>query len=140
MKRDFENYQVALKLLLRKGNKTLFLKDTYNQGWDLPGGRIDNVEDKTPLEQILIRELNEEIGDGVKYTIGKSVFQYRKFFQRKTPVFVVVYEGKYISGDIKISSEHNGYDWLDMENYKFKSIDFFDKGEYEAFKNYFESK
>ena len=62
MKRDYANYQVALKVLLRRGDEVLFLRITDPlMCFDLPGGRIDNVETKTPLARILAREVREEL-------------------------------------------------------------------------------
>jgi 8-oxo-dGTP pyrophosphatase MutT (NUDIX family) len=68
MKRAYANYQVSLKLLLWKGGNVLYLKDVDGK-WDLPGGRIDTIESKTPLENILAREVREELGKKLKYEL-----------------------------------------------------------------------
>ncbi|KKT74269.1 hypothetical protein A2Z63_00110 [Candidatus Giovannonibacteria bacterium RIFCSPLOWO2_02_44_8] len=138
MKRDYANYQVALKLFLKRGNKILFLKLPESGLWDLPGGRIDNVETHTPLRKILAREIREELGVKVKYELGKPLFQFRrKALSRKTYNLLTVYEGRYLSGEIKLSSEHASYEWINPKAYKFKEKDFMSKEEYLAFIEYF---
>ena len=62
MKRDYGIFHVGLKVLLKKENTYLFLK-TEPGYFDLPGGRIDNVEYRTPLMNVLAREIREELGD-----------------------------------------------------------------------------
>lgn len=58
MKRDYGIFHVGLKILLRKGDKVLFLRDNNpSRNWDVPGGRIDNVEYRTPLEKIITQEV-----------------------------------------------------------------------------------
>jgi 8-oxo-dGTP pyrophosphatase MutT (NUDIX family) len=138
MTRDYAIYQVSLKILLRKGNEFLFLKSANGKYWDLPGGRIDNVENDVPLEKILTREVKEELGSNLKYKLGKSVLQYRKFPKSmKLPLFFSVYEAEYLSGDIKLSFEHSSHSWLDPKKYKLNRSEFASEGEYLAFKEYF---
>ncbi|MCP6726727.1 MAG: NUDIX hydrolase [Patescibacteria group bacterium] len=136
MNRDFEKYQVSLKILLERDKKFLFLRNTKDDHLDLPGGRIDNIEGDIPLEKILIREVKEELGSKVKYKIGKPIAaHYRKSANRKVPVFVIVYEGKYISGSIKLSPEHSSYFWASVDD-RLKRSDFCDMEEYQAFKRF----
>lgn len=141
MKRDFALYQVGLKLLLRKGSKVLFLNMSITElnCWDLPGGRIDNVESKTPLVKILAREIREELGPSLKYKLGRPLFQFRRYVpSRGVYNLLTVYEGKYISGEIKLSSEHSSYEWIDPKTYRFARKDFLNGEEYNAFKEYFD--
>jgi len=138
MRPVIEVYHVALKILLRKGNKFLFLRESLRKRWDLPGGRIDRNEGKTPFEKIIEREVQEELGPHIRYTIGKLVLQYRRFIgERKVPVFLNVYEGRYISGALLLSSEHTSYHWIEPGKIRLKEKDFLSKEEYLAFKNYF---
>ena len=137
MKRDFALYHVGLRILLRKGNKTLLLRTAKLKFWDLPGGRIDNVENKTPLMRILKREICEELGSRLKYKIGRPAFQFRRFsYSRGVYAFNTVYEARYLSGKIKLSSEHSSYEWVDPKKYPFSRRDFFNTEEYNAFKEY----
>lgn len=138
MKRNYAIYHVAFKILLKKYNKVLFLKTADGRYWDLPGGRIDNNEKKVPLEKILAREIKEEIGKNIKYQLGKPIFQYRRFHEKiKFPIFITVYEGKYLSGKIKLSFEHSNYCWLIPQSHRFKGKGFCYKEEYLTFKKYF---
>lgn len=135
MKRDYGIFHVALKLLLRRGSTFLFLKAPNGQ-WDLPGGRIDNVEYRTPLKKVLAREIREELGP-VKYKLRKALFQYRRIRKRRVPVFLVVYEAVYLSGEIKLSPEHQSYHWINPKRVVFRGKDFCCEEEYRAFQDYF---
>ncbi|MBI2640604.1 MAG: NUDIX domain-containing protein [Candidatus Sungbacteria bacterium] len=138
MKRDYALYQVALKLLLRKGGRVLFLRISRRNFLDLPGGRIDNVENKIPLIKILAREIKEELGPSVKYKIGRPIFQFRRPVPSRGVLnFLTVYESKYISGSVKLSSEHESYEWINPKTHPFKRKDFMSHEEYKAFKAYF---
>lgn len=136
MKKDYGIYQVALKILLKKGDKFLFLRGAKDRYWDWPGGRIDNLESRTPLAHVLAREVREELGK-IKYKLGKPVFHYRRFFSpRKLFIFITVYEAKYISGAIKLSEEHSSCQWLNPKKHKFRARDFWSREEYNEFMRY----
>ena len=144
VKRDYGVFQVALKVVLHKGDKILFLRDNNTRRtWDWPGGRIDNVEYETSLERIIAREVREELGPRVKYVLGKPVFPLRRWTMwngKKTCIFCVFYDAKFVSGKIKLSSEHIAYEWIDPKNFRMKRSDFNHKEEYPAFKKYFAEK
>lgn len=55
---------VAVKVFLRDGDKLLILKDKFNDGWDLSGGRIKKDEFETPLLDVVKRKMVEEVGEG----------------------------------------------------------------------------
>ena len=138
MKRDYGIYHVGFKILLKKGNEFLFLRSANKKFWDLPGGRADNTEYKKPILKILEREVKEEIGDKVKYKLGKVAFQYRRYFDlRKIYLFTTIYEAEYLSGEIEISLEHSSYQWINPKTYKFKEKEFSSKEGYLAVKEYF---
>ncbi len=138
-KRDYGIFQVGLKILLRKGNEVLLLRD--DQGLDLPGGRIDNVEYHTPLEKIVAREVREELGQKIKYILGKPLFHFRRARRIKDThprfVFIVVYDAQWMAGEIKLSFEHSAYEWVDPKKYRLRQSDFGQEEEYRAFKKYF---
>ena len=140
MKKNYALCLIAFKILLKKDGKFLFLTafDIGKELLDLPGGRANKNEGKVPIKKILEREIKEEIGSAVKYKIGGPVFQYRRYNPIKDLYnLITVYEGKYISGSIKLSSEHIKYQWIDPTKYKFKEKKFYTKEEYKAFKEYF---
>lgn len=142
MKRDFAVFQVGLKVLLRKGDKILFLRDNNaRRSWDWPGGRIDNVEYRTPLASIIAREIREEVGSKVKYVLGEPRFHLRRWtlwHGKKACIFCVFYEAKWLSGEIRLSSEHCAYEWIDPKKFHLlKRADFKHEEEYPALKKYF---
>lgn len=137
MKRDYATYHVGLKILLRKNNEYLFLRGKNQKRFDFPGGRIDTVEHKTPIEKILDREIKEELGNSIKYKLGIPAFFYRRHFpEKKWHVFIVVYEAKYISGEIELSNEHSSLEWINPKNYKWKEEEFVNKEEFQAITKY----
>ncbi|MEK7541882.1 MAG: NUDIX hydrolase, partial [Patescibacteria group bacterium] len=137
-KRDYGVFQVGLKILLRKGGRVLLLRD--DQGLDLPGGRIDNVEYKAPLEKIIAREVREELGPKVNYILGRPLFCFRRARPRGADpafVFLVAYDAEWTAGEIKLSFEHRAYEWIDPRKYVLKRSDFGQEEEYRVLKKYF---
>ena len=140
MKRDYATYQVALKALLRRGDgKAVFLRLADAPRYlDLPGGRIDNVETKTPLAAILAREIREELGARVRYRLGAPLFQFRRLVSsRNIYNFLTVYDAEFLGGDITLSFEHSAYEWLDPRTYAWKKSQFLSSEEYTAFSAFF---
>lgn len=138
-KPNYAVYRVDLKVLLKKGDEFLFLEFLDGEKIDLPGGRIDVGEENTSLEEIIAREIKEELGEEVKYILGKPVFQYRVFLkERGWSIFLTIYEAEYLSGEIKLSDEHSDYKWVNPKNIYFKEENFFCNEEYLAFKKYFD--
>lgn len=140
MRKDYATFNIGFKILLRKGDKVLFLRMAHKKYFnllDLPGGRADKGEEGAPLKRILIREIKEEIGKRVKYKFGNLAFQnWRHDRSRKIYTLINVYEARYLSGEIKLSPEHLSYEWINPKKYKFRKKDFFNKEEYLAFKEY----
>lgn len=136
MQNTYANYHVGLKILLKKGDEILLLKSP--RGYlDLPGGRIDDIEDATPLLEVLAREVREELGEGIKYKVGKPAFNFRRFFPNKGwKIFLAVYEAEYLSGEVQISDEHEDFEWINPKTYRFKEGQFCNKEEYLAFMDY----
>ena len=134
-------FQVSLKILLHNGEKFLLTRGVKGD-IDLPGGRIDVGEENAPLEDIIAREVREELGKGVKFRLGPVLFMYRADRTKyERWVLGVVFDAEYISGDIKLSSEHMSYEWVDRESYAVPGKDFLsmDQEKYKTFKKYFDS-
>ncbi len=137
MPRAYAHYQVALKLLLRRGRSVLFLR-TQSGALDLPGGRIDTVEGKVPLEKILAREIREELGPTLRYKLGPPLFQFRRWVSAfRTYNLLTVYAGTYLAGDIRLSHEHRSFQWINPRQYRFHSADVMSREEYRAFQRHF---
>ena len=125
------DYHVSLKLILKNRlGEALIMKAPDNTAlagyYDLPGGRINRKEVALSLKKIIEREVGEEIGAKVKFTlkeypvaVGRHVY-YSKRYQRDQHLIWIIFEAKYISGKVNISSEHKEYVWVKLtkRNYK----------------------
>lgn len=118
-------YFVAVKALLRDGNKILLTHDIWNQ-WDLPGGRIKKDEFQKPLESVLERKIKEELGDLIKYRIGepKTFFRVERIEHLESGgemtvrIFGIGYEVEYLGGEIKLGNHHDRMEWFDIDDLK----------------------
>ncbi len=95
-------------LLLKRSNKIL------NPGkWDLPGGTLEKAE---TLEEALTREIQEETGLKIEVAdiLGTAEFakENKQFKNEKRGLRFLAY---YKSGEVKISKEHQQYEWLSFE-------------------------
>ena len=127
MKKERDFYHVSLKVFLKnKDGKILALK-ADSQGslagfYDFPGGRIDTDEFGAAFEDMIAREIKEEIGD-IRYqlspypvALGRHLIPSSMTKNGKDiHVLYVFFEANYLSGDIAVSSEHQGFDWLDFQ-------------------------
>lgn len=115
----------------------LLLRD--KQGiWDLPGGRIDATEVHAPFPTIIHREIKEELGEQVLYTLKQPILHVtRHIAGQKEPVLLVVFEAEYLSGSIILSPEHKQYEWINPATHSFIEQDFFSREEYLLFTSYF---
>lgn len=147
MSKEKDFYQVSLKLIL-KNNKgeILALKavdnGSYRGYYDLPGGRIDTDEFSTSFSTIIDREVKEELGDITYRLNNKPVAVGRHFIpaamidiRKDTHVLYLFFEAEYTSGDLKISDEHNGYQWLNLK--EIELTDYFTSGILEGVKMYY---
>lgn len=142
--RDF--YHVSLKAILKnKNGEVLVLKadsnGTFAGFYDLPGGRIDEDEFTTPLSEILKREIAEEIGEaeilinGIPVGIGRHCIKKEHANSEKdVHVFYVVYEVQLETGNVNISEEHEGFEWIDLNKIELEK--YFTSGLLEGVKMY----
>lgn len=120
---DKDTYFVAVKVFLEWEGKLLILKDNFGD-WDLPGGRIQKDEFETPLKDIIERKMREELGDDVRYAIGKPVVFMRHERQEAISgnpmvrIFAIGYEGTFEGGEIKTSERHPEFLWVDVKSFK----------------------
>lgn len=145
-----ENFQVSLKVLLKKDGQYLLLniskKDRIasSEKFDLPGGRINKDELNIPFHKLIDGEIKEEVGPKIKYklrldpvSIGQSsIPSHLKIKQGETRGrFFILFEAEYISGKIQISDEHSGYHWTKLSKNKIESL--FTPLLWDLLKNYF---
>lgn len=140
------NTEVSLKIILRnKKGEVLLLKnpDTHAMAgyYDLLGGRIHQAEMRTPLAKAFAREVREEVGSKVKYelkevpvAIGRHHY-YSRSKNREQYLFLILFEGVYKGGEIKLSEEHSEYKWVKLTKKNLKK--YFMQGGLETIENYF---
>ncbi len=127
MKKEKDFYQVSLKVFL-KNNKSeiLALKavedSTFVGSYDLPGGRINTDEFKIDFNEILKREVEEEIGkvnfriNSKPVAVGRHLIPAARADNGKeTHVLYLFFEAEFLDGNITISNEHTDYKWLDLK-------------------------
>jgi 8-oxo-dGTP diphosphatase len=110
---SYKPFALSAKVVVRDGEgRCLLLKRSMsskgNPGkWDLPGGKVDAGEN---LEQGLLREVAEETGltISLQRVLGAA--------ESESPTKRVAYlilEGRVESGQVRLSSEHDDYAWVD---------------------------
>lgn len=120
---DKDLYFVAVKLLIRDGNKLLITHDIFGL-WDLPGGRIRKDEFKASLQSVIKRKISEELGDDFRYTVGEPTVFFRVarkehgLDNKEVRIFAIGYEATYKGGEVKLGDHHDKYEWVDVESFK----------------------
>ena len=138
-------YNVSLKVFLKnKEGKILALKcpagSEMADFYDIPGGRIDPDEYTVPYEDIIKRELAEEISPDVKYKLNLkpvSFARHRYFSQRQNKevrILFLYFAAEYLGGEVRVSHEHTVAAWLDINNIKIE--DYFVLGCLEGVKRF----
>lgn len=132
-------YFVAVKIFLEKDGKFLVMKDNFGD-WDLPGGRIKKDEFEAPLENIIARKMSQELGDEVKYEVGKPLLFLRHERVEASEgnptvrIFAVGYPAKWSDGEVHLSQRHTEMLWADPKT--FKPEDYFTGGWLKGVKEY----
>lgn len=120
---DKDLYFVAVKLLVRDGNKLLITHDIYG-AWDLPGGRIKKDEFKTSLDAVIERKMIEELGEDFRYSYNEPTVFFRverkenNLDNQKVRIFAIGYEAQYLGGVIRLGDHHDKFEWVDVKTFK----------------------
>jgi len=113
---------VGQKAFINKDGKILVLRDRTRlvesqTGLDLPGGRF---RWGNKLSNELKREVKEETG--LTIVIGKPFIIWTNVKTKrrgvKSKLVLIGYFCKYKSGEVKLSDEHDYYEWVDKKSYK----------------------
>ena len=123
--REHQTFHVGLKAFITNGEKLLILQDPEGF-WELPGGRAEKQEILRPLEEILLRETKEELGDQFEYKVS-SIFH--AWIRKPDPtkniaqvyrdndfcIFLIGILCEYKKGDVTLSPEHRDFRWVTKE-------------------------
>lgn len=133
-------YQVATKALLFDGDKLLVLTQPKGK-YDFVGGRIDETEFEIPFSEALRREVQEELGNAVSYTLGKLAFVAKRFYTDNAGlphhIIALYYTATYIGGKISLSDEHTHFEWVNPNDILSTPEKFVSNDEYDQFNKYF---
>ncbi|MFW0735851.1 NUDIX hydrolase [Flavobacterium sp. T12S277] len=78
--------------------------------WDLPGGRMEFGE---TAEETLKREIKEELNLEIRPVKVIDTWNYRP--TDDCQITGIIYYSELLTNQIKISEEHDGYDWIGFE-------------------------
>ena len=98
------------KLLVLRGSNKMEVEGL----WSLPGGRIQEGEEASLLEDILRREIKEECGD-IEVVLGKPFLVWR-FYTPTKNIYLTGYRCLYIQGEITLDEEHTEYKWITQQD------------------------
>ena len=117
--KEVENLKVLIKLVLHdpKTSKFLLLKRKDGKKmWGFVGGTVGGDED---ISNTIVRKVEEEIGDGVKYSVNGIVHAKRCAAQGGCGECIkIVYLATYEGGEISLSEEYTKYKWIDAKRVK----------------------
>lgn len=117
-----EKYQVSLKAIIRDDKGRILglngrIGGMFEGYYDIPGGRIDESEFATPFHEIIQREVREELGPEIQFSLGDVPVALGRHQSREGfRVLYVFFEGKIENAEVAmtISQEHVGWAWLDL--------------------------
>ncbi|MFA5128045.1 MAG: NUDIX domain-containing protein [Patescibacteria group bacterium] len=134
MEHDKDLYFVAIKVFLKdKENNFLITKDKWGS-WDLPGGRLREIDFDASFSDIIKRKIFEELGDKIEYLIGEPVVYMRHERDEHLPngetakrrIFAIGYEAEYLGGEIQLGKSHEKFEWVNIND--FNPDDYFTGG------------
>ena len=114
-------YELTMRSVVKnKKDEILVLRrhpesKTNPHKWELPGGKIENGEF---FDEALIREVKEETDLDVK--VGDFCEAVQDDYPHRRTVQLIMY-AKDITGDVKISDEHDDWMWASID--EIKSLD-----------------
>ena len=107
----------AVCALVRKEGKVLAMrrspaKDASPGIWEAMSGRIQHGEE--PFEAVA-REIDEETGLVVR--IDPRPLSAHHALRAGIPMVIVYYVADWVSGEVRMSEEHDAWEWLDADSF-----------------------
>jgi len=104
-------------LVLRFSNDETVIPKHLHGKWDFPGG---GLEWKETREAGLVREIREEVGD-IQYEVGDLIYIWDWYHHKLGGIptvrtVCVLYDGKYLGGEVILNYEHDEYKWSQLRN------------------------
>ena len=117
MAKEDKLFYVGQKAFVEKNGEVLILNDPI-EGLDFPGGKIQ--EGETDFLESLKREVREETGLAIE--VGDPFITWDNISpphhrNAGKHVFLVGFRCKYLSGEVRLSEEHDRYRWVNIKNY-----------------------
>lgn len=149
VRNQYAIFEISLKVLFRntKG-EVLILKaneaSSMNGYYDFVGGRMNEKERNGSFLKAMRREITEEIGSKVRYTLNERPVAISRHTYRSPRtgithhVFWVIFEAEYKGGTIQLSREHIDFQWITLTKNVLRK--YFIKGPYEAARYYLSGK
>src|SRR4030042_2646255 len=119
-------FEVPVKAVILKDNKVLILKRTSGnmrsaEKYDFPGGAVEQNETiKEALEREIKEETNLIVEVGPVLSVSDSEKEYTLDEERKNKMKVFTkglgFLAYYKSGEVKLSDEHQNFEWLDIKD------------------------
>lgn len=106
-------FYAVQKAFIEHDGKILVLNDPV-EGLDFPGGKIQ--EGETDFIESLRREVREETGLDIE--VGDPFAVLPAGPHDGKMVYMVAFRCRYVSGEVSLSDEHDGFQWVDEGNYK----------------------
>lgn len=108
-----QEFYFSTKALIIEDKKFLALYKLVDgkKWWDLPGGRMEFGE---TAEETLSREIREELDVEIKPLKLIDTWNYMR--NENIQITGVIYHSEIISGEIIISKEHDGYEWVNIDD------------------------
>ena len=120
-RRPLLRLHVGVKAFVVRRAELLVLREASAPGWwELPGGRIDEGEELVSQEDVLRRELREELGSDFRCSIGAPLATWMRIgdgITRQT-TFLVGFECGEAEGAIRLSDEHSEWRWVERESWR----------------------
>ena len=113
--KEVRQFEISLKAFITRGDGVLILRETGEGYWELPGGRIDVGEEWSPRDDVLRRELAEELGPDFDFgVLGMSETWVLKRLDGVF-VFLIGHHCLYRGGELRLSHEHSASEWVTTE-------------------------